>query len=113
VDAEAAGLGVAKRKSDERDRSEIGKSEWSRAAGPRSCSRWRNVKSSRQGATGQVGFSLSRTVLMAKVDTREKVGANSVETVARKLEDTFRASGGCVRQLLLLVNLDTRSCARS
>ena len=40
----------------------------------------------------QVGFSLSRSVLMAvaKVDTPDKVAADSLETVAKKLEDTFR-----------------------
>jgi hypothetical protein len=40
----------------------------------------------------QVGFSLSRNVLMAvaKVDTPDKVGANSIEAVAKKLEDTLR-----------------------
>jgi hypothetical protein len=42
--------------------------------------------------SGQVGFSLSRSVLMtvAKMDAPEKVGADSVEAVARKLEDTYR-----------------------
>src|SRR5262249_54862586 len=41
---------------------------------------------------GQVGFSLSRSVLMAvaKVDTLEKVAVDSLEIVARKLEDTYR-----------------------
>jgi hypothetical protein len=40
----------------------------------------------------QVGFSLSRSVLMAvaKVETLEKVATDSLETVARKLEDTYR-----------------------
>src|SRR5215472_6440658 len=40
----------------------------------------------------QVGFSLSRSVLMAvaKVDTPDKVAANSVESVAKKLEDMLR-----------------------
>jgi hypothetical protein len=42
--------------------------------------------------SGQVGFSLLRSVLIAvaKVDTPEKVGANSITAVARKLEDTYR-----------------------
>jgi hypothetical protein len=45
-----------------------------------------------QALSDQVGFSLSRTVLMAaaKVDTLEKVAADSFETVTRKLEDTLR-----------------------
>ena len=45
-----------------------------------------------QALSDQVGFSLSRSVLMAvaKVDTPDKVGANSVETVAKKLEDMLR-----------------------
>jgi hypothetical protein len=40
----------------------------------------------------KVGFSLSRSVLMAvaNADTLEKVAANSLEAVARKLEDTYR-----------------------
>jgi hypothetical protein len=40
----------------------------------------------------QVGFSLSRNALMAvaKVDTPDKVDANSVAAVVRKLEDTLR-----------------------
>ena len=40
----------------------------------------------------QVGFSLSRSVLMAvaKTDTLEKVAAESLGTVATKLEDTYR-----------------------
>ena len=42
--------------------------------------------------TDQVGFSLSRSVLMtvAKVDAPEKVGANFVAHVVQKLEDTSR-----------------------
>jgi hypothetical protein len=42
-----------------------------------------------QALSDQVGFSLSRGVLMAvaKVDTPDKVAANSVGAVARKLED--------------------------
>jgi hypothetical protein len=42
--------------------------------------------------TYKVGFSLSRSVFMtvAKADTLEKVAADSIEAVARKLEDTFR-----------------------
>jgi len=45
-----------------------------------------------QALSAQVGFSLSRSVLMAvaTADTLEKVAADSLETVARKLEDTFR-----------------------
>ena len=45
-----------------------------------------------QALSDQVGFSLSRSVLLAvaKVDTPDKVDANSVESVAKKLEDTFR-----------------------
>jgi hypothetical protein len=45
-----------------------------------------------QALSDKVGFSLSRSVLMAvaKADTLEKVAADSLETVARKLEDTFR-----------------------
>jgi hypothetical protein len=48
-----------------------------------------------QALAAQVGFSLSRSVLMAvaKVDTLEKVAANLLETMARKLEDTFRGVG--------------------
>jgi hypothetical protein len=40
VDAEAAGLGIAETKGDERRRSEISESEWSRAAERCSCSGW-------------------------------------------------------------------------
>src|SRR6516165_10556567 len=45
-----------------------------------------------QALSDQVGFSLSRSVLIAvaKVDTPDKVAADSLETVAKKLEDTFR-----------------------
>src|SRR5215471_5561568 len=45
-----------------------------------------------QVLSDQVGFSLSRNVLMAvaKVDTPDKVGANSVEAVAKKLKDMLR-----------------------
>jgi hypothetical protein len=45
-----------------------------------------------QSLSEQVGFSLSRSVLMAvaKVDTPDKVDANSVEAVAKKLEDMLR-----------------------
>ena len=45
-----------------------------------------------QALSDQVGFSLSRSVLMAvaKVDTPDKVAADSLETAAKKLEDTFR-----------------------
>ena len=45
-----------------------------------------------QALSAQVGFSLSRSVLMAaaKVDTPDKVGANSVEAVAKKLKDMLR-----------------------
>jgi hypothetical protein len=50
-----------------------------------------------QALSAQVGFSLSRSVLMAvaKADTLEKVAADALETVARKLEDTYR----CVERL--------------
>jgi hypothetical protein len=62
--------------------------------------------------TYKVGFSLSRSVFMAvaKADTLEKVAAGSLETVAKKLEDTFR---GVERPLRLSVKLDIRSCARN
>jgi hypothetical protein len=45
-----------------------------------------------QALSDQVGFSLSRSVLMAvaKVDTLEKVAADALETVAKKLEDLYR-----------------------
>jgi len=45
-----------------------------------------------QALSDQVGFSLSRKVLMAvaKVDAPGKIDANSVEAVAKKLEDTLR-----------------------
>jgi hypothetical protein len=45
-----------------------------------------------QALSDQVGFSLSRSVLMAvaKVGTLEKVAADSLEAVAKKLEDTLR-----------------------
>ena len=45
-----------------------------------------------QALSDQIGFSLSRNVLMAiaKVDSPDKVGTNSIEAVAKKLEDTLR-----------------------
>jgi hypothetical protein len=45
-----------------------------------------------QTLSDQVGFSLSRHVLIAvaKVDAPGKIDANSVEAVAKKLEDTLR-----------------------
>jgi hypothetical protein len=45
-----------------------------------------------QALSDQVGFSLSRSVLMAvaKVDTLEKVATDALETVATKLGDTYR-----------------------
>ena len=45
-----------------------------------------------QALSDQVGFSLSRSVLMAvaKVDTLEKIAADALETVVTKLEDTYR-----------------------
>ena len=46
-----------------------------------------------QALSDQVGFSVSRSVFMAvaKVDTPDKVDANSVEAVVSKLEDTLRS----------------------
>ena len=54
----------------------------------------RDLRFRLKALAGQVGFSLSRSVLMsiAKVDSPEKVGANLIAGVVSKLEDTVAGS---------------------